>query len=406
VADFGTFYIVSVFGYDSDNDPVSGSFVRDVTAESGWGAITALPTAAAPGFVTACNFNGQCVGGGVTTSDHPWDDYDLGNVMWSAIGSFDFRPMQDQTAGFTSIPWIRRAEAETKSGQGIVLKVMKLGKTVTVYSNNGKMLLVPFALESLTGFGIRNIPGPGIASGNHVAGDEDAHCFLDTSDELWFASGDGKFEKLGYKEFFEAMTSANIIITYVPQKKRFFISDGVTGYGLTEYGLYSTNQLVTSAGYHEGAFCGFWGDSGDYEIRFETDILDFNQRGMKTLSVLEFGADFYRDLGEIEAMFDDDFIIIDDEDAEILGDPDVDILEASVKFKYNYRGGSFDQTGWKRLNREGIVYPIITATEFKILLRGGGYQNAEASVSYLSARLKMSDKRSIRGLYHAGKTAS
>ena len=384
VADFGTFYTVSTFGYDSDGDVVGGSFVRDIDAEVGIGAVTALPTIAAPEFITSCNYNGQCVVGGITTSlafdDTPsgelWQDWNLGNIVWSAIGSFDFRPNQDQTAGFGSIPWTRGGELDTKTGEGKVLKVAKLGKMVMAYCNYGRLALVPYAQEVSTGFGPKPLQGAGINSANHFAGDENLHCFIDTNNELWVADAKGTFEKLGYKEYIEGMTNADIRVSYVPQKKRFFISDGVTGYGLTEHGFYSINQLITSAGYHEGVFCGFWADSADYELRMETDVLDFNQRGMKTLSCLEFGTNYYKTS---------------------------EVLETSTKYRYDYKTQSFSQTGWKELNPQGVAYPIITATEFKLLLRGGDYRNAEASLSYLTAKLKMSDKRSLRGRHNVSK---
>ncbi len=124
---------------------------------------------------------------------------------------------------------------------------------------------------------------------------------------------------------------------------------------------------------------GFWKDSQDYELRLETDVLDFGQRGMKTLTAVEVGADYSK------SNFP---------------------LETRVKFKYNYMENSFSKSAWKMLNREGVVYPLVTAAEMKICLRGPDYRDAKASISYMTMRLRMSDKRSLRGRFNVNKAVS
>ena len=124
---------------------------------------------------------------------------------------------------------------------------------------------------------------------------------------------------------------------------------------------------------------GFWIDSGDYELRLETDTLDFGQRGMKTLTVIETGMNYSKSINPIEV---------------------------SVKYKYNYMENSFSRTAWRLLNREGIMYPQITASELRVLVRGADYRDSKASISYINMRLKLSDKRSIRGRFNVNKALS
>lgn len=127
------------------------------------------------------------------------------------------------------------------------------------------------------------------------------------------------------------------------------------------------------ADFKNSTMFGFFKDSGDYELRLETDVLDFGQRGMKMLTVVEAGVQY--DKGDYPA-------------------------EVSVKFKYSYKEESFSKSPWKVLNNEGVVYPMITASELKILLRAQDYRECRASISYLNLRIKLSDRRSIRGRFN------
>lgn len=124
---------------------------------------------------------------------------------------------------------------------------------------------------------------------------------------------------------------------------------------------------------------GFWKDSGDYELRLEGDTLDFGQRGMKMLTAVEVGANYTKSINP---------------------------LEVAVKYKYNYMDNSFSKTAWKVLNKEGSAYPQVTASEMRILVRGMDYRESKASISYITMRLKMSDKRSIRGRFNVNKALS
>lgn len=118
---------------------------------------------------------------------------------------------------------------------------------------------------------------------------------------------------------------------------------------------------------------GFWIDSGDYELRLKTDTLDFGQRGMKMITVIEAGMNYTKS----------DFP-----------------AEVAIEYKYDYMANSFSRTAWKIFNREGIAYPQITASEVRVLIRSADYRDSKASISYITIRLKMSDKRSIRGRFN------
>lgn len=371
VADFGTFYMVSVYGTNSDGVHVINGYARVVSEGSGADAVAVLPTTSIPKFATCCNFNGQCVAGGIDEAG-AWTGIKLNYVMWSGIGNAEFRIAQDLTAGSIAIPWARSWET---SGQGMVYKVAKLGNTVAVYGDEGRASLVPYGIENAVGFGLGRTAGGGVTSGNHVAGDENVHAFIDNNEDLWIADSQGE-KKLGYREYMSSLLDhANrTIISYVPSKKRFYISNGVEGYVLSEHGLYTTNQLVTSVGdYRNSGLFGFWADSEDSRARFTTDTVDFGIRGLKTLAAVELG------INTLEV----------DQDVEVSS-----YWRSGIK-------DAFSQTDWTLTDpMTGVGNPVVTANEFRVSVRAASYSGMK--VDYVGMRYKLVDKRAIRGIYPRG----
>jgi hypothetical protein len=181
---------------------------------------------------------------------------------------------------------------------------------------------------------------------------------------------DSKFsmKKLGYRDWLLDLDS-DFKISYVPEKKRFFISDRNTCYVLTESGLYSCHQRTPAVGVYQGGLWGIVDDSGNYEWRVETDEIDFKQRAFKTLQFIEaHGAS--------------------------------EQTEALVKYKNNV-SDDFKELTWKKLNKNGIVFYPVSGSDFKISLRGMDYRGSDYLLTNLKVRVKQTDKRNIRGLYNA-----
>ena len=374
IADFGEFYAVSKFGITSNVAYLDG-FLRDPSAR-----IVDLPTSSVPSFGTCCNFNGQAIIGCIKHSDDDhWGDLGYNSVAWSRIGRFNFRiaPIGDGDVGQDGKLWLQPDAGYMNMSwgewrTGIVHKVKKLGKGVMVYGDGGSSFLHPVNEPTVT-FGLKDSVGPGVLSANHVAGDENGHISIDQDNELWKVSDSG-FEKLGYKDYLDSLTNADIHISYVPGRQRYYISDGSTGFCLTPYGMYENHQLASSVGLYRGTLAGFFIDSADYKARVETDRFDFNQRGMKTISGIEVGGSFY--------------------------DAADTALEVSLKYRYDHKSTTFSQTGWVDLNPEGEAVIPVTAPEVKMLLRADDYRET-LNLDYIKPRIKMSDRRFIRGVYDA-----
>ncbi len=96
--------------------------------------------------------------------------------------------------------------------------------------------------------------------------------------------------------------------------------------------------------------------------------MDFNLRGMKTIQVLEIGTSH-----------------------------SAGTLIAFAQWRSD-KTSSFSTSPTKAVNPNGVVNLAVTATEFRIGLTYSSYLNVE--LDYITPRIKLSDKRSVRGQYN------
>jgi len=376
IADFGWFYVISYTEISSSTLGVY-CYVREPGIASATTAVRTLPVDACPEFISCCNFNGQPLIGGIISSDEMWTRLGSCSVSWGAIGQWEFRPDQNRTAGYIKMPW-------SDWDEGIVHKVAKLGNQVMVYGNGGRANLIPYSNSLATGFGLGSVIGTGISKGFHMAGDNQLHGFIDTNNEFWVVDGNLKFDKLGYKEWFTDLLAENaaeavgtpMIVSYDKENKRFYIGGFSSGYVLTEFGLYTSHQSATSIGVYRGnVLTGFFKDLADYEGRIKIDDIDFKQRGLKTLDHVEYGITYTPSGSET--------------------------VSAGADFKYD--SDETHRTGdWKRGNKQGMFHSGLTASDFRIKFKVSDYRDGDPKLDSVKARVKMVDKRSIRGQYDFG----
>ena len=369
VAEFGTFYVVSTLGIDSvDGSSVVASYRRNPSSESELDCVSAIDSTTWPTFGATCNFNGRCIGGGISSTKSPWDTLGMNAIVWSGIGNFTFNPESDPTAGFAVMPW----SSYNGTGEGRVLKVMKMGKHFVVYGDGGKALMTPALVGNTSAFGMKELYGLGVASGNHVAGDDHLHGLIDLEGEFWLLSGD-EVTKLGYKEYMRelldythASNDYRTIVSYLPRDKRFYVSNGDGCYVITENGAYSTHQLVTSVGHtRDGTLCGFFMDSADEEARIVTDRLDFGVRGIKTIPLLEIGA--YHSSGS---------------------------GYAAIDWRVD-KTADFQRSPWTVINPDGVATVMVGGDEFRLCVKFDSYSNVE--LDYITSKVKITDRRYMRG---------
>lgn len=348
--DFGTFVVltngVALVYYDVEN--------------AVWATKTA--TDYHPMFQTCCDFNKQPIVGHLLSD---WYGGDTASVAWSNIGSFDFRLGKDNVAGLRKFPW-----------PGSVLKVKALQNSVVVYCENGVGLLYPAGQT----FGFKIILNVGIAGRGAVAGDELQHYFIDAAGYLWVLKNhpvpdryDLEKARLNYREWLTTLTPADIRMTWDATKQRCFISDSVGTYVYTGTGLHSTNQRPSSIAQLDGVAYGTFETGLDTEYRITTDSIDSQVRALKAVESIELGGQAPED------------------------------FEACIFFRYGYKE-SFRQSRWITANREGVAHVGVAVNEWRASVRVSNPANTH--LDYLNYRIKLIDKRNIRGAYGVTQTTT
>ena len=348
-ADFGTYVIGTngiVFLY------------YDVTLAT-WKVMTSSATI--PLVKTLCNFKGQAVGGNVQSV---WHGCGSNHVVWTKIGEMDFTPARDNEAGFMKMPW-----------EGDVYRVMRLGDYVMVYGSGGIAALRPVTAP-VPSFGLEELLTVGIPNKMAVGGDDNSHVFVDTEGYLWKVGRSLEVEKLGigtsfpsasrlgYQEFLSSLS--DIVVSKNPAEHEFYISDADASYLLTQEGMSGIHQLVTSCGRVNGSVVGLFDDSEDVEFRLTTDMVDMGFRGQKTIQTLE------------------------------LGTYTSNVVQTAVDWRVD-KSAALRTSPWVLSGPQGVSTNIIAGTEFRLKMKVADYTDVD--LSYITARYKMTDMRSIRGIY-------
>ena len=348
VADFGDFLLMT-----------NGSQMVQRSAGGVWSSFAS--TSSIPAMKTVCNFRGQAVGGNITG----WEDCDQNYVAWSDIGSMEFYPGLRTYEGTTSNQSPKNeAGYAPMSWNGAVLRVLELGDLIVVYGENGISLLKP-AKQYMA---IKELNLPGIPVAGAVGGSGRGHVFVDYGGELWMIGPDGKPKNLGYGEFIQEMDASELMVSYNPQQNEYYISDGQITYMLGKNGLCQVHQLVSSCVFDMGVLYGTYVSDDDTSGTVITDVMDFSQRAFKTLATLSANCSSASDMW------------------------------MQVYWRSNNKG-SFAQSGWQWINPTGFTTPMITAIDFKLAFKADSY--IDCKLAYLKSRLKLSDKRAIRGIHSA-----
>lgn len=215
------------------------------------------------------NFNGQFIGARGR------------EVLWTAIGNYEFSPSVDRTAGFRSL-FIPPAAGDSK-----ILKLMQLGRTVVAYASNGRISLSPNVVGHTFAYGEELAYGLGVRSSNHVAGDSRIHGFIDLAGDFWTITEGDAPEKRGYREYIKSMDADSIIVSFLPADRRFYICDGLRCLVINQFGAHHINTMVSGVAYRwDGAIMASGIDTLDIEARVTTEWLDYGSRGIKSVESL------------------------------------------------------------------------------------------------------------------------
>jgi len=316
-------------------------------------------------------------------------------VWWSSIGGGDvllfFFPASVLTTGFltstfgTDNPFYLEILQRNEQGfapmpmQGQVLNFRKLGTGLCVFSADGVSYIKSVSSPAPT-FDIKTLnEAGGIANRGAVASAEGKGelVYLDNSGTLVKIKASGEVLPLGYKEYLYDMLEEDVVISYSsdPYDGGYFIANKDQTFVLSDKGLFEVGHIVTSVFYKDGATAGLGTAlTGTANIlgRVGIDANDFGSSGIKTLEWVRVEVD-------------------EDSDED---DP-IPSLQVSIDYIHtNVGDGTWNSTGYRNVNKEGLVYFPVTGVKFRINIKVSNYANFQ--IIYAEAGIKQGDKRYTR----------
>jgi hypothetical protein len=252
---------------------------------------------------------------------------------------------------------------------GSIYKVRKLGDFVIVYGSGGIAALIPHENT----FGLKKLTSLRVVSSAHIAEGEHSHLiYVSNIGELWLIKENQQLERVAQIE-----PSSEVVLTYNPDDMEFYICGDEKSYILTKDGLCDTPLAISSWAYLDDSLICSGGtieedesnpDLSTTDFLVVTDIIDSGMRRMKTLTAVEVG-------GSCGA-----------------GNP----FYVAVEYRYD-NNSLFTRSPWIRTTKEGAVFPNITAPEMRICIKSS--DPTTAYLQYVTCRIKLTDKRYVRGLY-------
>lgn len=283
IADFDPFIVVSTLTKRGLNSSSPDMYARNTLVTLGNEDLQVFNQITNIICGVNCNFNNQFIGGHIVDSA---GNLDLNCIVWSGIGNFFLSPFDDVTSGYTRV-----SQLGSGSLTGVVHRILKLGNKFVVYTDSGKRLFAPESVENTFTYSNFPLDGLGIKWSTHVAGDETIHGYVDLANDFNVVETNGKVTRIGYKEFIKPMVEfvhptrrSDLIVSYLPRDRRFYLSNGNECLIINKYGAYKCHQLVSSIidGF-DGKLYGTFFDTGDREARITTDNLSFGSRGIKSV---------------------------------------------------------------------------------------------------------------------------
>ena len=301
-----------------------------------------------PMMRTICNFKGQAIGGCVTDS---WQDCDETFYVWSKIGEMDFLPDHRNESGFRRCPF-----------GGEVFHVRRLGDSVVGYSSKGITLLNPVVVPAAT-FGFSELSDVGVINRGAVNGNYWKHIFVGEDYVLREVTSKG-VKELGYQSYMEQLAGEDIIVCYDPSEKDFYIGNSTKTFLLSNYGLTEIKQHPSAVFRINGQTYVIPDDIDPVNDLIVTWPLNFGYSGKKTIFTVESDA----------VNFDSGRISID-----------------------YYIENTWKSSNSVLINPSGSVRKVVTSDMFRIRMTFETLEDFK--IGYIKTRFKMTDLRSIRGVY-------
>lgn len=276
-------------------------------------------------------------------------------VGWSKIGDTRILIDQSNEAGYKPLPG---------KIAGVVQHILSLqDKYPVVYSTSGIYLMTPVSQPFAT-FGFRRISERGILMSGCVCGDEEGHYYIRSDKVICkITAGEPHETELGYDEFIDIISpnGQQVVMLRDTENKRTYISSTRGGYILTDQGLGGGfSRLTGTDGFLYASPVALTVPGQE----IATDIIDFGNRGIKTIQQVDVSTDLTKG------------------------------LEVAIDYRYD-KAASFTTSSWKPCNKEGVSFPLVSGVEFRFRVRTDAY--ADFEIDRMLLRVKYSDKRYNRG---------
>lgn len=260
------------------------------------------------------------------------------------------------------------------TGLGAIRCVKPLGNNAVVYGEDGIGILDSvYGDDGVTRFRWKHLIDVGIGGRGHVCGTDAVHYFLDTTARIWRLTGEGPME-LGYAAYIEPLlaneSTVPIIASFDTKENEAYFAAPTRCFVLRAlpkgHTLSSRDDAPTSLTRRSGVLTGYV--KGTYSSAFEivSGVIDYNQRGMKSLECIEVAA------RDCTAMF------------------------AGIQMRYQNESVWRDQP-WVPLNQGGACRVMGTAVEFRVKIKG--VMGTNGRLDYAYHRWKFTDQRNVRGIY-------
>lgn len=257
---------------------------------------------------------------------------------------------------------------------GAVRAVLPLGNgNAAVYCAYGVGVLDSvFGDDGVTRFRWRPVLNIGIGGRGHVAGNHSVHYLVDTTGRAWALSGSDA-KPLGYRAYLEPMAAneaeAPMVASYDAQEAEAYFAAHPAGCYVLRNGIALSFRDDCPTGLSRsasGQLRGFF--FGDYSRAFEVagGRFDCNQPAMKSVQVVQASA------------------------------RDVSQLKLALDFRYGAET-AWRTSPWLNASPEGSAYPMTTATDFRMKVKG--VMGTDGRIDYAYYRYKFGDRRDTRGLY-------
>lgn len=257
--------------------------------------------------------------------------------------------------------------------QGTVQQVRPLGDYLVVYGADGIVMMKAESSPTPT-FSQRKVLNSGIPSRGAASGEDVQHlCVLDDG-ELAVVSAEG-VQTIGYRDYIAELLDYNIVVTYNPRDKEYFIAghntDGdALSFCLTKSGLSRIPTHVTSVSYSSQTLNAIANTDSATEVLYTTDVIDFGYRELKTINAAEVSG--------------------------VIG------TGATMYVAFDYRNSNnvdWSRTEWVKCNALGYAYRRISGVEFRVCVKVTTY--SELALDTINVKVQSTAKRTVRGIYAA-----